>query len=243
MNGPAVARPLAVVDHPSPNHERRRGTDAPDMVILHYTGMADGAAALSWLCNPRSGVSAHYLVLLDGTVVRMVDEARRAWHAGVSHWRGARDINSRSIGIEIDNGGHDNGLPPYPPVQVEAVVRLLDGIRTRWTIPDRSILAHSDVAPERKLDPGERFPWAGLAARGHGLWTDATAEGPPPPVDAVQRRLAAFGYDLAPTGVLDGHTRTATAAFQRHFAPHRLDGTPDAATHARLEALLALAGE
>ena len=256
-----------MIERPSPNHERRRGTDAPDMVVLHYTGMLSARAAVDWLCEPRSGVSAHYLVDEDGTVVRMVAEDRRAWHAGVSAWRGASDVNSRSIGIEIHNPGHDHGYRPFPAAQVDALLRLLDAIRGRWAVPDERVLAHSDVAPARKVDPGELFPWDRLVAAGHGLWPaaalppappDAPAEaGPiaaildrlrtspdtsanedPDAVSAWQRDLAAFGYDVAVTGAGDAPTRLATAAFQRHFARHRLDGVADDRTRAILAAAL-----
>ena len=155
----------------SPNHGPRRHADGtegrrPDMLILHYTGMADAGQALQWLCNPVSNVSSHYFVFENGHVLQLVPEARRAWHAGVSHWQGDADINSCSIGIEIANPGHPGGLPPYPVGQISAVLELCRDICERWSIrPDR-VLAHSDVAPGRKIDPGELFPWRRLAAEG-----------------------------------------------------------------------------
>ena len=158
---------------PSPNFDAR--TRAPDMVVLHYTGMTSGEAALDRLRDPAAKVSAHWLVEEDGRLFSLVDEARRAWHAGVSVWKGERDVNAVSIGVEIVNPGHEHGYRPFPPAQVEAVIRLLDAIRSRWTIPDTRILAHSDVAPDRKEDPGEFFPWAELAAQGHGLWVEPPA--------------------------------------------------------------------
>ncbi|MBK5919536.1 N-acetylmuramoyl-L-alanine amidase, partial [Rhodothalassium salexigens] len=168
----------AIVDHPSPNHGPRRGGTAPDMIVLHYTGMASAAAALDRLCDPAAQVSAHYLVDEDGALRRLVDEQRRAWHAGQAHWAGEADINSRSIGIEIVNGGHDFGLPTYPAVQVDAVVALVGDICARWAIRPARVVGHADVAPARKADPGEHFPWWRLAAAGLALAGPAEGAGP-----------------------------------------------------------------
>ncbi len=242
----AAAPPAApaVIDAPSPNFDAR--TAPPDMVVLHYTGMATGEEALARLRDPAAKVSAHWLVEEDGRVFALVDEARRAWHAGVSVWKGERDVNAISIGVEIVNPGHEHGYRDFPPAQMEAVARLLDGVRDRWTIPDARILAHSDVAPGRKIDPGERFDWAWLAGRGHGLWVDP-APSPGEPlgegeegvgVFALQAGLARLGYDAAPSGVFDAHTRTLVEAFQRHWRPSRVDGVADGETRARLVALL-----
>ena len=239
---------MDVVDAPSPNHDARR--TPPDMVVLHYTGMETGAAALDRLRDPAAKVSAHWLVEEDGRVFALVPEARRAWHAGVSFWKGERDVNAVSIGVEIVNPGHEHGYRPFPPAQVAAVVRLLDGVRERWDVPDARILAHSDVAPARKQDPGELFPWAELAARGHGLWV----EPPPSPgaplaegeegvgVFALQAGLHRLGYESPPSGAFDTVTRLSVAAFQRHWRPVRVDGVADGETRARLVALLRLAG-
>lgn len=238
----------AIAWHPSPNHERRRGTDTPDTIVLHYTGMPSGEAALAWLCDPSSGVSAHYQVFRDGRIVAMVPEARRAWHAGESAWQGARDLNSRSIGVEIENEGHDFAYPDYTDVQIDALIALLADIRGRWSIPDVRILAHSDIAPHRKRDPGEKFPWARLAAAGHGLWPDPAqvarrkdAMAAPPEPAAILARLAAYGYDIRPTGEPARDGAFAVAAFQRRFRPSRVDGRVDIETAAVLGVLEALA--
>ena len=216
---------MDVIPAPSPNFDARRAP--PDMVVLHYTGMTTGAAALERLRDPAAKVSAHWLVEEDGRVFALVDEARRAWHAGVASWRGERDVNAASIGVEIVNPGHEHGYRPFPPAQVDAVCALLDGVRARWSVPDARILAHSDVAPARKEDPGELFPWAELARRGHGLW----AEPDPSPgeplgegeegvgVFALQAGLSRLGYDLPPSGRFDADTATAVRALPAPLAP------------------------
>ncbi len=239
---------MPLIDAPSSNFDARRGP--PDMVVLHYTGMPTGAAALERLCDPAAKVSAHYLIEEDGRVFALVPEARRSWHAGVSFWKGERDVNAVSIGIELVNPGHDWGYRDFPDSQIDALIGLLDAIRGRWTIPDGRILGHSDVAPDRKIDPGERFPWKRLAADGHGLWI----EPPPAPgaplgvgdegtgVFALQAGLTRLGYDSAPSGQYDAHTQTIVAAFQRHWRPGRVDGVADGETRARLVHLLRASG-
>ena len=230
----------------SPNHGERVGRKRPDSIILHYTGMADGASALAWLCEPRSAVSCHYLVEEDGTVVQLVPEARRAWHAGRSRWKRESDINSASLGLEIVNGGHPAGLPPFPDKQVGAVIALCRELVTRYSILPERVLAHSDVAPERKQDPGELFPWAELHASGIGHWVrERTADGPSlapgdrgPGVDSLQAGLARYGYGIEPTGLFDRTTGAVVAAFQRHFRPSRVDGIADPGTLATLDDLL-----
>ncbi len=215
-------------DAPSPNHDARPDGVPVDMLILHYTGMRTGAEALARLRDPAAKVSAHYLVEEDGAVFRLVGEDRRAWHAGVSHWRGHAGLNGRSIGIEIVNPGHEHGYRPFPALQMAAVCELALAILARHPIPARQVLAHSDVAPDRKEDPGELFDWEGLARNGVGLWPGAAAaEGDP---------LALFGRigyrtDL-PLPVL-------LRAFQRHWRPARVDGIADAETCARLGAVAA----
>lgn len=244
MTSKALAGGLAVQAAPSPNFNPRKAP--PDMVVLHYTGMPTGAEALARLCDPEAKVSAHYLVEEDGTVFALVDEARRAWHAGVSFWKGETDINDRSIGVEIVNPGHEFGYRPFPEAQVAAVIALLDDLRGRWTIHDARILAHSDVAPKRKEDPGELFPWARLAAAGHGLWAEpAAAPGAPlgegdegVGVFAFQAGLTRLGYDNAPSGKFDADTAANVRAFQRHWRPAQVDGIADGETRARLIALL-----
>ena len=238
---------MDVIDAPSANFNAR--TVPPDMLVLHYTGMPTGEAALARLRDPEAKVSAHYLVEEDGRVFMLVAEERRAWHAGVSHWRGEADINGRSIGIEIVNPGHEFGYRPFPDAQIDAVIALIAAIRSRWTVPDARILAHSDVAPERKTDPGELFPWKRLAAAGHGLWAEPpAAPGAPlapgdegPGVFALQAGLTRLGYDCAPSGAYDGATATIIRAFQRHWRQEVVDGVADGETRARLIALLRLA--
>ena len=238
---------MTPIPAPSPNFDAR--VRPPDMIVLHYTGMPTGEAALERLRDPAARVSAHYLIEEDGRVYALVPEARRAWHAGVSSWRGETDINGLSIGVEIVNPGHEFGYRDFPPAQIAAVVDLLTDIRTRWTIPDARILGHSDVAPARKLDPGERFPWRFLAAEGHGLWVEPpSAPGPAlragddgVGVSLLQSALASFGYRVTPAGRFDPDTVLVVQAFQRHFAPHRLDGVADGETRARLMALLRVA--
>ncbi|SFG59090.1 N-acetylmuramoyl-L-alanine amidase [Methylobacterium gossipiicola] len=244
---PTPESPLASSVHPSPNHGERRSGPV-DLLILHYTGMDGAAAALQRLANPVAEVSAHYVVLEDGRVVQMVPEGRRAWHAGQGSWAGLSDINSRSLGIEIVNGGHAGGLPAYPEAQIAAVIDLCHDLTTRWSIPPQRVLAHSDIAPERKEDPGEHFPWDRLARAGIGHWVAPTpirdgrffAEGDAgQPVEALQAMFVLYGYDLPVTGAFDARTKAVVTAFQRHFRPARVDGVADASTITTLRDLLA----
>ncbi|KQT00130.1 MULTISPECIES: N-acetylmuramoyl-L-alanine amidase [unclassified Rhizobium] len=232
---------------PSPNHGERVGVEAPDMIILHYTGMETAAAALDWLCREESQVSSHYFVHEDGRVDQLVAENRRAWHAGKSIWKGETDINSRSIGIEIANAGHPGGLPDFPPEQIVAVVELCRNCGERWSIAPERVLAHSDVAPIRKVDPGEKFPWATLAAGGVGHWVAPAPIGggrffqrgdQGQPVEAVQSMLSLYGYGIEVTGVFCEKTEGAVAAFQRHFRPAQVDGIADISTLDTLHRLL-----
>lgn len=231
----------------SPNHGARVGGRAPDSIILHYTGMIDGPSALAWLCNPRSSVSCHYVVEEDGTVVQLVAEARRAWHAGRSCWHGVQDMNSASLGIEIVNGGHDGGLPPFPEPQVRAVIGLCRDLGMRHAIVPERILAHSDIAPGRKQDPGERFPWPDLFRAGVGHWVpERCSKGPVlkpgdrgAGVAALQSALARYGYCVDRSGHFDDATRVVVAAFQRHFRQFSVDGIADPGTLATLDHLLA----
>ena len=237
---------MRMIDAPSPNNDAR--LVPPDMIILHYTGMPSGEAALARLRDPAARVSAHYLIEEDGRIFLLAPEERRAWHAGVSFWKGERNLNGVSIGIELVNPGHDWGYRPFPDAQIETLLELLDGIRGRWSVPDARILAHSDVAPDRKLDPGELFPWNRLAEAGHGLWVEpAPAPAPGAPlapgedgaaVFALQAGLTRLGYDCAPSGAYDEATTTIVTAFQRHWRPAQLDGIADGETRARLMALL-----
>ena len=236
---------MQISQRPSPNFDSRNGT-AVDILLLHYTGMTSAAAALARLADPAARVSAHYVVDEDGSVVQMVDEAARAWHAGVASWAGATDINARSVGIEIVNPGHEFGYRPFPPAQIASVIAVSKAIVQRHGIVPQRVLAHSDVAPDRKTDPGELFPWAELARAGIGLWDPDTCGAPPSgaaaredgeTVRAVQSALARFGYGLAVSGKWDAASRTVFTAFQRHFHPAAIgtgaEGMPDAASRAR----------
>jgi N-acetylmuramoyl-L-alanine amidase len=223
---------------PSPNFGERRGTPTPDMIVLHYTGMESGPAAEAWLCNPASEVSSHYIVHEDGRVVQMVREIDRAWHAGKSSWHGHGDINSASIGIEVVNPGHAFGYPDFPVQQIDSVISLCRDIMRRQGISADRVLAHSDVAPGRKIDPGEKFPWRRLAGAGLGVF--AKAKEPDEAVllpgdsgkrvERLQSMLARFGYGIEATGTYDAPTEIVVAAFQRHHRPARLDGLADRST-------------
>ena len=235
---------MNLIEAVSPNFNER--TVPPDMIVLHYTGMRTGEEALARLCDEAAKVSAHYLVEEDGRVFRLVPEARRAWHAGVSFWKGETDVNGRSIGIEIVNPGHEFGYRTFPEAQVAAVIALIGDIRSRWTIEDGRILGHSDVAPARKEDPGELFPWKRLAQAGHGLWVEPEAAPGLPlalgeegaGVFALQAGVTRLGYDCAPSGRFDADTATVIRAFQRHWRQEKVDGIADGMTRARLIALL-----
>ncbi len=232
----------------SPNFGQRREISRPDMIVLHYTGMQTAASAEAWLCDPVSEVSSHYLIRDDGSVVQMVRESDRAWHAGRGSWKGRGDINSCSIGIEIANPGHANGYPDFTTVQIEAVIALCSDICGRHTIARERVLAHSDTAPGRKIDPGEKFPWATLAAAGIGHYVEpvpiaagrALSEGDRgEAVETLQSMLALYGYGVEINGFFDVATAAVVAAFQRHFRPERVDGIADQATGETLHRLLA----
>ncbi|MGD2132638.1 MAG: N-acetylmuramoyl-L-alanine amidase [Maricaulaceae bacterium] len=259
--------PLTYIDAPSPNFDERGRS--PDLIVLHYTGMANGEAALAKLCdpNPKMGdyaaavperfrgedpnaemgrASAHYLVEEDGRIFRLVAEDKRAWHAGQAFWDGASDVNARAIGIEIVNGGHDFGLPPYPDAQVGAVVALVKDICARRSIPPERVVGHSDVAPDRKEDPGEHFPWTalvdaelavGLLASIEGRGERIAAAGDAGrAVKAVQEHLIAIGYGLAASGAMDERTVAVITAFQRRYRPALVDGVLDHETAELIEA-------
>lgn len=226
----------------------RKDNKAPDSIILHYTGMESDEAALARLCDPAAEVSSHYVVAPDGMILQLVPEARRAWHAGKSFWAGERDMNSASIGIELMNGGHDFGRPAYPAAQITALVALCRDIVTRLAVPPTRILAHSDIAPFRKQDPGEHFPWEALAAAGIGHYVPPHPLGDDAPlkrgstgerVEGLQGMLAIYGYDSAVSGLYGKKTEQLVAAFQRHFRPGRVDGLADLSTISTLRDLLA----
>lgn len=235
---------------PAVHHEARR---LPiDMLVMHYTGMPDDDAALERLCGEAGRVSCHYFVGRDGRVVQMVAEERRAWHAGASYWRGESDSNSRSIGIEIANPGHEHGYPDFPDAQIEAVIALSRDIVERHAIAPHNVVGHSDIAPGRKCDPGEKFPWERLHAAGIGHWV-----APEPfaggrflqqgdagePVEALQTLLRLYGYGVKASGEFDEATRACVAAFQRHFRPEPVDGVADTSTVATLRKLIGALAE
>ena len=218
------------------------------MLLLHYTGMESAEAALDWLTREESKVSCHYLVDEEGRITQMVRESERAWHAGQSLWSGETDLNSCSIGIEIHNQGHDFDYRDFPETQMRAVVALCGDILGRHAVPPHRVLAHSDIAPGRKRDPGEKFDWRMLAEAGIGLWvppaeiTDDGALGPGDENAAVldfQQQLAAFGYGVETTGTYGRGLESVVQAFQRHFRPERVDGIADASTRETLKRLLA----
>jgi N-acetylmuramoyl-L-alanine amidase len=219
-----------IIDTPSPNFDERGSPIS--MIVLHYTGMQDAASAIQRLCDPEAKVSSHYLVTEDGKVLRLVNEEQRAWHAGLSRWRGNTDINSASVGIEIVNPGHEFGYRPFPDEQIEALIPLVHGIKERYGITRGNVVGHSDVAPARKQDPGELFPWARLAKLRLALprptknlmdpgWGEA----------GFLLALERFGYDVT-------DPLAAIVAFQRRFRPELIDGTADAECRAILLALL-----
>lgn len=232
---------------PSPNFGQRVAVTAPDMILLHYTGMESAQRAEDWLCDERSGVSSHYLVDEDGAVVQMVPEAARAWHAGKSSWQGETDINSRSVGIEIVNPGHFLGYPDFPAAQIDAVIALCRDVAARHAVAPERVLAHSDVAVGRKIDPGEKFPWDLLHAAGvgHLVTPSPIAEGEETKpgsegfaVKGIQEQFRLYGYDIEITGIFDERTRVVVEAFQRHFRPSRVDGVADRSTQETLARLI-----
>ena len=210
---------------------------AIDTLVLHYTGMPSAAAALARLCDPAARVSAHYLIDEDGSVVALVPEEARAWHAGVSCWHGREQLNDTSIGIELVNPGHEWGYRRFPEPQYEACMELCRELLGRCPIPASRVLAHSDIAPDRKQDPGELFDWARLAAAGIGLWPEPGA-GRPRSIGQLQDELGRIGYAVPRHGRLDAATRGVLSAFQRHWRPERVDGVADRGTLARLDGLL-----
>jgi len=236
---------IRILERPSPNYGPRDGC-AIDMLILHYTGMLTADDALRRMCDSATEVSAHYMVDEDGSIFRLVEETRCAWHAGRGGWAGETDINSRSIGIEIVNPGHEFGYKVFPEQQMASVELLCLDILARHPISSSRVLGHSDVAPDRKEDPGELFDWARLASAGVGLWLEITE--PPQGWETgslmdLQAELKRFGYSVDISGVMDASTRAAILAFQRHWLPENMTGARDPATSWRLSCLTrALAG-
>ena len=231
---------LAIGSNPSPNFGLRRGGAAADMVVLHYTGMATAAAAIARLADPESEVSAHYLVDIDGRVLQMVAEEMRAWHAGAARWGAVADVNSRSIGIELVNPGHELGYPPYPEPQLASLEALLEDILARRQISPERVVGHACVAPERKRDPGEKLDWRRLARRGLAVWLDPEPEaGPEAAPDAGRFQAAArrFGYGAPESGAWCDSTLAVWRAFLGRFLPQRAGAAPFAAGVRHLERL------
>ncbi len=242
-----------MIERPSPNFDARPDGTAIDLVVLHYTGMKTAQAALDRLCDPASKVSAHYVVDEDGTIHRLVDDAGRAWHAGVASWCGATDINARSLGIEIVNPGHEFGYRPFPAVQIDAVAALTGTLVRRHGIDPRRVVGHADVAPWRKEDPGEYFDWARLAHDGLGLWPGpdfvasehAPSLGPGmsgPAVLNLQIALNMIGYRVEGNGLYDEALEQVVIAFQRHFRQRLFDGVADGETVSLIHHLAELSG-
>ncbi|MDG2286952.1 MAG: N-acetylmuramoyl-L-alanine amidase [Alphaproteobacteria bacterium] len=226
---------------PSPNHGARPDDAQIDMLVLHYTGMRSRDEALERLCDPAAEVSAHYLIDEAGGAFQLVDEDRRAWHAGRATWSGEADINSCSIGIELVNPGHEFGYRAFPNQQMEALESLCANILARHPIPACRVLGHSDVAPSRKEDPGELFDWRRLALAGIGVWPK------PDPmrvghkagsVEALRADLARLGYAIEVGGQMDYELRSVILAFQRHWLPDHMTGARDPLTRWRLDSIL-----
>jgi N-acetylmuramoyl-L-alanine amidase len=222
---------LQIRERPSPNHDRRSEPARIDMLVLHYTGMTSAAAAIERLCDPAARVSAHYVVEENGAIWRLVPETRRAFHAGRSCWKGESDLNAVSVGIEIVNSGHQWGYRPFPEAQMMSLERLCLDLVSRHPIPPYRIVGHSDIAPDRKIDPGELFDWARLARAGIGIWPAAN----PPPlgftIDHAQclADLVAIGYCATADA-----SKPALTAFQRRFRQACCDGRLDPETASRL---------
>lgn len=215
-----------ILSYQSPNFDERSNHQCLDLIIIHYTGMKKVKEALTRLCDPLAKVSAHYLIDQNGQCYQLVDDQKRAWHAGVSCWQGIRDINSISLGIELDNAGHDFGLPFFPEPQIQALLSLLTHLSQKYHIGREKIIGHSDVAPLRKMDPGELFPWVTLHHYGFGLWPASVPQQPvPQSILEVQKILSAIGYDCPLSGIIDRQTEAVIRAFQRHFTPDEITGT------------------
>ncbi|GAA0614283.1 N-acetylmuramoyl-L-alanine amidase [Thalassospira tepidiphila] len=221
-----------IISRPSPNFGDRPEGCPTDILVLHYTGMQSGADALERLCDPESSVSSHYLIEEDGRIFQLVDEEKRAWHAGLGIWQGCQDVNSHSIGIEIVNPGHEYGYRPFPDIQIKSVIELAQDILKRHEIPASRIIAHSDMAPDRKEDPGELFPWQQLAENGIGLWPGCSGvpampsnmvDAPTTP-DEFHALLDAIGYGAATS---DEDKAKRTIAFQRHWRQNDISGDVD----------------
>ncbi len=227
--------PFEIIPQPSPNFNERPNGRTPDLLVMHYTGMQTGAEALTRLCDPSVEVSSHYLVEIDGRIYQLVDEDKRAWHAGVSHWQGEDNINDCSIGIEIVNKGHEFGYEDFPEVQMAAVVALANDIIARHDICPTRVIGHSDIAPPRKQDPGEKFDWSRLASQGVGIWPHVSGEDTTENKDitrfvAHKEQFIAVGYDITESDSNDAEFKAVVAAFQRHWRQSAVTGRLDNGT-------------
>lgn len=232
---------LKKIHIPSPNFEERTPGATPDLIVLHYTDMKDAQAALDRLRSPEAKVSAHFLINKEGVIYQLVDPMYRAWHAGVSSWQGRQDTNNRSIGIELDNAGHAFGPAPFPNSQIDVLIDLLAELTRLYAILPHQVVGHSDVAPLRKKDPGELFPWGHLASKGFGLWP--LSANPAASLESwgildIQKALVEIGYHCPQTGIWDEGSTQVCRAFQRHFTPHERTGHPTHLTGQVLQGLL-----
>jgi len=227
-------------DPRSPNYNERDPSVPLQYIVLHYTGMQTAHEALSRLCDPLSKVSAHYFIYEDGNILQLVDDHKRAWHAGKSFWHGMTDLNSASLGIELVNPGHHFGYRAYPAPQINALKKKLHQLISQHHLdPITSLLSHSEIAPDRKEDPGELFPWHELAQEGLGPWPHPEADDYRPASDSdIQDMLRTLGYTCPNTHAYDRSTRALLLAFQRRYEPDNITGTPERETIARLRALI-----
>lgn len=242
---------LEIISHPSPNCDARSLERPVDILMMHYTGMQNAEDALSRMCDASSQVSAHYMIDEDGTVYQLVKEHMRAWHAGISCWKGWASLNHTSLGIELVNPGHEWGYRAFTEAQMRSLVILSKDILSRYDIPPENVVGHSDVAPTRKEDPGELFDWPRLAREGIGLWPEIGKirqadtilispyeEGTH--VAFMQQRLATYGYHIRVDGYYGPKTESVVKAFKRHFVPSKVNTQWDKAADATLDALLKL---
>ncbi len=234
-----------IEQYPSPNYDQRKLPIT--ILVFHYTGMRSAQDALHRMCQRQAAVSAHYMITENGQILQLVDEQQRAWHAGISYWRGINDVNSASIGIELVNKGHEFGYHSFPDAQIHATISLAADIITRYQISAQNIVGHSDIAPSRKQDPGELFPWKQLAKNNIGLWPyndknifekDAQNSTYKLNIAELQSKLSQYGYFSPKTNHMDEQTKAVIIAFQRHFRPQKINGIWDKQCSMLLDNLL-----